>query len=48
VTYKKVFTISIEVKENDFCFSDLKECIFDGCINVGNHTITEVEREVEE
>ena len=38
----KEFKIKLDVEEEDFCFSDLRECIFSGCDNVGNHNIIEV------
>jgi len=39
---KKEFKIIVDVEEQDFCFNDLKEAIFEGVDNIGNHTITEV------
>ena len=44
---KREFRIIVETKENDFCFSDLKEAIIDGLNNVGNYTFKKV-YEVEE
>jgi hypothetical protein len=39
---KKKFVIEIEVEEEDYCFSDLKENIISGCENVGNHNVIDV------
>ena len=39
----KEFHIKVNVEEEDFCFSDLRETILDGSDNVGNHTISDVE-----
>ena len=37
----KEFNIKLDVEE-DFCLSDLKECLITGSECVGNHTIKEV------
>lgn len=38
----KEFIIQIQVEENDFCFIDLKQAIFEGADNIGNHNIIDV------
>lgn len=35
----KKINVTIYVEEDDFCSSDLDECITDGFNNVGNHTL---------
>lgn len=42
MVHKKVFQIEVYTQEEDFSFSDLKECLFDGVHNVGNHQIIEI------
>ena len=44
---KKTFKIEIEVEQEDFCFSDLKESIFDGVDNIGNHKIINITEALE-
>ena len=39
---KKIFRVIVNVQEEDFCASDLEECISDGSENIGNHTITAI------
>ena len=33
-----IISVKIEVKESDFCITDLEEVLNDGFNNVGNHT----------
>jgi len=44
---EKKFNITIELEEGneDFCFIDLREAIFDGIDNIGNHIIYEVKED---
>ncbi len=41
---KKEFKIVVEVEEPDFCFSDLKDALFDGIDNMGNHKCCNIEQ----
>ena len=38
----KEFRIKVFVEEQDFCFSDLADAIFEGADNTGNHKILNV------
>jgi len=39
----KRYLIKIDIDE-DFCESDLEECLFSGIINVGNHDLINIEK----
>lgn len=39
---EKKFKIVVNVEEEDFCFSDLRDAIFEGTDNIGNFNILEI------